>query len=115
MRTLAATLAIVALAACATATDVKRDGVTYELTLELPPHLAGRCINLNMAGLYTWLRATHKPRPDGTVEVVGYEFDRVILVMELTRKGQGSAATVWMTRANLLAEPGTREKLLRGC
>ena len=113
---LAAALAIVALTACASATDVKRDGFRYEMTLEQPPHLAGRCINLNMAGLYTWLRASHSSRPDGTVDVVGYEFDRVIFVMELTKKGQGSAATVWMTRANMpLAESGTREKLLHGC
>ena len=103
------------LAACAAPGDVRRDGVRYQIPLTSQFHEAARCLAMSFEAINPWNRASHRIRQDGTAEVIGYEFERTVLVAEVVRAGQGSTATIWIARSNALNEPAERDRMMRGC
>ena len=107
-------LAVVALTACATQTDVRRDGVRSQYPLVFAPESAARCISIQFSGLWPFFKATHRLRQDGVVELIGYEFERAILVIEIARAPQGSSGTVWLSPTKV-GEMRSIEGLMNGC
>jgi hypothetical protein len=114
VRIQAAAMAIAALAACATSSDVRREGVRSEYPLVFAPEPAARCIGIQFSGLYPFFKTTHRVRPDGVVELTGYEFEAAILVMEISRAAQGSSATVWLSKTKV-GQMRPLDGLMQGC